>query len=253
MEPGAEDDPFASAAEEFQTAIDSFQTNLDSDKARAEPLPAMSQPVQSAAPDPIPQTPGPTPATFTSMPAQPIPQTPNPTPTTFTNMPAQPIPGTAIPGNTVPGVMTPASNPVMLAGHPQPVMGVPMGMQGVGGMMVPPTTNAVLALVLGILGWVGCGICTSLPGFFIAQSALATAKAYPGHPDTGMATAAKWVSLINLILFVIAIIGYILIFVIAIGSSGLDLGMYQCDNGNTIPESWVNDGWDDCGDGSDEF
>jgi hypothetical protein len=27
---------------------------------------------------------------------------------------------------------------------------------------------------------------------------------------------------------------------------------YVCDNGNTIPQSWVNDEWDDCGDNSDE-
>ena len=117
----------------------------------------------------------------------------------------------------------------------------------------PPTTNAVLALVLGILGWVGCGICTALPGFFIAQSAVATTRAYPGHPDTGMAQAAKWVSLINVILFGLAIIGYILLFVIFASAGELDLGMYQCANGEMIPESWVNDGMDDCGDGSDEF
>ena len=197
MQPGPEEDPFASAAQEFQSAIDSFQTNLD-DKARAEPAPVMSQPVQAAAPDPIPQTPIPTPTTFTGMPSQPV---------------SGIAPGNAIPGTTVPGAVPSAVNPVMLAGQPQPTMGVPMGvpmgMQGVGGMMVPPTTNAVLALVLGILGWVGCGICTALPGFFMAQSAVATTRAYPGHPDTGMAQAAKWVSLINVILFGLAIIGYL--------------------------------------------
>lgn len=246
MQSGPEEDPFASAAQEFQSAIDSFQTNLDEDKSRAEPAPVMSQPVQAAAPDPIPQTPGPTPTTFTGMPSQPV----------HGNAPV-----TAIPGTTVPGAVPSTVNPVMLAGQPQPAMGVPMGapvgvpmgMQGVGGMMVPPTTNAVLALVLGILGWVGCGICTALPGFFIAQSAVATTRAYPGHPDTGMAQAAKWVSLINVILFGLAIIGYILLFVIFASAGELDLGMYQCANGEMIPESWVNDGMDDCGDGSDEF
>ncbi len=28
--------------------------------------------------------------------------------------------------------------------------------------------------------------------------------------------------------------------------------MFTCDNGDTIPDYWVNDGWDDCGDNSDE-
>ena len=234
MQPDPEDDPFASAAEEFQNAINSFQTSLESDKARAEPAPVMSQPVQASTPDPIPQTPGPTPTTFTGMPSQPVPGN---------------IPGTTIPGTSVPGSSSPNSNPVMLAGQPQPGMGVPMGMQGVGGMMVPPTTNAVLALVLGILGWFACGICTSLPGFFIALSALNTTNAYPGHPDAGMAQAAKWVSLINLILFGIIIVG-----IFAVGMlEGLDGGTYMCDNGEMIPESYVNDGDNDCGDWSDEW
>jgi len=238
MQPDPEDDPFASAATEFQNAIDSFQTSLDNDKARAEPAPVMSQPVQAAAPDPIPQTPGPTPTTFTGMPSQPVPGS---------------IPGTAVPGSSIPGVASPTANPVMLAGQPQPAMGVPMGMQGVGGMMVPPTTNAVLALVLGILGWVGCGICTSLPGFLVAQSALTTARAYPGHPDTGMAQAAKWVSLINVILFGLIILFYVAMFVIFASAGELDLGMYECNNGEMVPESYVNDGWEDCADGSDEY
>ena len=33
---------------------------------------------------------------------------------------------------------------------------------------------------------------------------------------------------------------------------GGDDGDFTCDNGNTIPMSWVNDDWDDCGDNSDE-
>jgi len=238
MQPGPDEDPFASAAEDFQNAIDSFQTNLDTDKARAEPAPVMSQPVQAAAPDPIPQTPGPTPTTFTGMPSQPVPGS---------------IPGTAVPGSSIPSTASHAANPVMLAGQPQPTMGVPMGMQGVGGMMIPPTTNAVLALVLGILGWVGCGICTSLPGFLVAQSALTTARAYPGHPDTGMAQAAKWVSLINVILFGLLILFYVAMFVIFASSGEFDLGMYECDNGEMVDWDDVNDGWKDCADGSDEY
>ena len=29
--------------------------------------------------------------------------------------------------------------------------------------------------------------------------------------------------------------------------------MWMCDNGEEIPESWVNDGMEDCSDGSDEY
>ena len=31
-----------------------------------------------------------------------------------------------------------------------------------------------------------------------------------------------------------------------------EYGSFVCDNGNVIPDYWVNDGWDDCGDNSDE-
>ncbi|HJM67036.1 MAG TPA: low-density lipoprotein receptor class A repeat-containing protein, partial [Candidatus Thalassarchaeaceae archaeon] len=126
---------------------------------------------------------------------------------------------------------------------------IPMGGHGGMAMGVPPTTNAVLALVLGIIGWVGCGICTSLPAFFIAQSAIKTASAYPGHPDQSMANAAKWVALINVIVYVLVILLYVGIGVLAVASGD---GFFVCDNGEMIPQDWVGDGDNDCGDWSDE-
>ena len=71
-----------------------------------------------------------------------------------------------------------------------------------------PTTNAVLALVLSILGIVMCSICTALPGLIVANGALATTTQYPGHPDQGMAKAAQIISWIGIGLFVLVVLFY---------------------------------------------
>jgi hypothetical protein len=75
--------------------------------------------------------------------------------------------------------------------------------------MIMPTTNAVLALVLGILGLVMCGICTAVPGLILAQGALATTTQYPGHPDQGVAKAAQivsWIAIgISLLLLLVSL------------------------------------------------
>ena len=84
--------------------------------------------------------------------------------------------------------------------------------------MIMPTTNAVLALVLGILGMVMCGICTAVPGLILAQGALATTSQYPGHPDQGVAKAAQIVSWIAIGLSLLVILFYGVAIAIAIGS-----------------------------------
>ena len=84
--------------------------------------------------------------------------------------------------------------------------------------MIMPTTNAVLALVLGILGMVMCGICTAVPGLILAQGALATTNQYPGHPDQGVAKAAQIVSWIAIGLSLLVILFYGVAIAIAIGS-----------------------------------
>ena len=71
-----------------------------------------------------------------------------------------------------------------------------------------PATNAVLALVLSILGIVICSICTAIPGLIVANGALATTNQYPGHPDQGMAKAAQIISWIGIGLFVLVVIFY---------------------------------------------
>ena len=69
-------------------------------------------------------------------------------------------------------------------------------------------TQAVLALVLGILGLVGCSICTAIPGLLMANSALATTNAQPGHPDAGTAKAAQVVSWITIGLAILGLLFY---------------------------------------------
>tara|TARA_B100000902_G_C26782431_1_gene655723 strand:+ start:136 stop:543 length:408 start_codon:yes stop_codon:yes gene_type:complete len=81
------------------------------------------------------------------------------------------------------------------------------GQYGGQGMMMP-ATNAVLALVLGILGLVMCSVCTAVPGLILAHGALATTRQYPGHPDHGLARAAQIISWVSIIVFLLVIAIY---------------------------------------------
>ena len=67
-----------------------------------------------------------------------------------------------------------------------------------------------------------------------------------------MANAAKWVALINVVLSVLVILFYVVIFAGLAATEGFDAGYFECDNGERIPQEWVNDGDNDCGDWSDE-
>ncbi len=110
---------------------------------------------------------------------------------------------------------------VILEGSPSVTSQAPQQIfvQGQGGPgMVMPATNAILALVLGILGIVMCGICTAVPGLILANGALATTSQYPGHPDQGVAKAAQIVSWIAIGLSLLIILFYGAAIAIAIGS-----------------------------------
>ena len=89
---------------------------------------------------------------------------------------------------------------------------------GHGAMM--PTTNAVLALVLSILGIVMCSICTALPGLIVANGALAITNQYPGHPDQGMAKAAQIISWIGIGLFILLVLFYGGLFALMFAAEG---------------------------------
>ena len=101
------------------------------------------------------------------------------------------------------------SETVILEGSPNVTTQAPQQIfvQGQGGPgMIMPTTNAVLALVLGILGIVACSVCTAVPALILANGALATTSQYPGHPDQGLAKAAQVVAWIGIGLFILMMV-----------------------------------------------
>jgi len=71
-----------------------------------------------------------------------------------------------------------------------------------------PETNATLALVLSVLGIVGCSILTAIPGLIMANAALQTTNAMPGHPDSGIAKAAQVIAWISIGLTIVGIFMY---------------------------------------------
>ena len=81
-----------------------------------------------------------------------------------------------------------------------------------------PQTQAVVALVLSVVGLMMCGLCTAVPGVIMANTALGTTKQYPGHPDQGLANAAKIIGWISIGL-TIAFVGlYLFIIIIAVAA-----------------------------------
>jgi hypothetical protein len=108
-------------------------------------------------------------------------------------------------------VATEPPETVILEGSPSVTSQAPQQIfvQGHGGPgMIMPTTNAVLALVLGILGIVACSVCTALPALILANGALATTSQYPGHPDQGLAKAAQIVAWVGIGLFILVMVIY---------------------------------------------
>ena len=82
-----------------------------------------------------------------------------------------------------------------------------------------PQTQATIALVLSIVGLMGFSCCTAIPGVIMANSALEITKQNPGHPDQGLANAAKIIGWISIGL-TIAFVGlYLLIIIFAVAAS----------------------------------
>ena len=85
-----------------------------------------------------------------------------------------------------------------------------------------PPTQAIAALILGILGLLGFSCCTAIPGLILAKSAMEVAEQHPGHPDAGMAKAANVISWVSIILTIVVLLLYAVIIVLAIALSGAE-------------------------------
>ena len=83
-----------------------------------------------------------------------------------------------------------------------------------------PTTHATLALVLSVLGIVGCSILTAIPGLIMANTALQTTNSMPGHPDAGIAKAAQVVAWISIGLAILGLLFYGTMAAIWVASGG---------------------------------
>ena len=89
-----------------------------------------------------------------------------------------------------------------------------------------PQTNATLALVLSIIGIVlsfiyGLGIFFAIPALILANKSLNITNQMPGHPDAGMAKAAKICSWVAIGIFIFTIILLILSVVLYVWASSL--------------------------------
>ena len=106
----------------------------------------------------------------------------------------------------------------IIEGQPEVLYVQGVGNQGMVGQY--PQTQAVVALVLSIVGLMMCGLCTSIPGLIMASSALKITKQHPGHPDHGIAQAANIVGWITTVVWTLIIIFYVFVFVSAIAAEG---------------------------------
>ena len=92
-----------------------------------------------------------------------------------------------------------------------------------------PSTNAVIALCLGIGSWVlGFSLMMSVPGFFIARQELAAIKKGDSNPESeGFAKAGYWLSLTNVIASILGLLAFIAFFLFFFGFAFLGAAANQ--------------------------
>jgi hypothetical protein len=82
------------------------------------------------------------------------------------------------------------------------------------------SSNAIIALVLGILSWIGCGILAAIPAWIVGKKEINAINAGQS-PDAGktMATIGMWLGIINVILSILAIIVFGILFALGLMGS----------------------------------
>ncbi len=87
-------------------------------------------------------------------------------------------------------------------------------------MQAGASGKAIAALVMAIVSWVFCGFIASIPAVFIAKSELGAIERGESSPaGKGMAQAAFWIALVNVVCTCLGVIGYGILIAVA-GSQG---------------------------------
>lgn len=126
-------------------------------------------------------------------------------------------------------------------------------------------TIAIVAIVfaglalMGALGgaWVPlfglCNLLFVIPAVILAYMSRSKIQHIQGHKDAGMVKAGWIISLVSLVLTVLPQIFWLVYLFVFVDTGDIVAdGIFECDNGELIPEAWVGDGEWDCTDGSDE-
>lgn len=86
--------------------------------------------------------------------------------------------------------------------------------------MAPNSSTAVVALVLGIVSWLGCGPFTAIPAIFVGRNAIREIDRSGGQlGGRGLAQAGFWLGVVNTVFAALALVFVVIIFAIAAGTS----------------------------------
>ena len=126
-------------------------------------------------------------------------------------------------------------------------------------------TIAIVAIVFAALALMGAlggawvpffGLCNLLfviPAVILAYMSRSKIQHLEGHKDAGMVKAGWIISLVSLALTLLSqLFWLVFIFVFAETGDIVADGWFDCGNGESIPDEWVNDGEWDCSNGADE-